>query len=93
MTNIKIFDFTGTFAENKDMARDIRVQQLIPVLKKGEEVIIDFTSVTEMTQSFCHALLSDVIRKFGIDVLDRLSFSNCELAVKRVIEIVVEYMQ
>jgi hypothetical protein len=90
---INIFELTGSFAENKDLARDMRLNTINPALKQGEEIILDFANVQSMTQSFCHALISEVIRQFGIDVLDRMSFANCQSEVKGIIEIVVGYMQ
>ena len=93
MNTIKLLPLVGSFAENKDKARDIRVNNIIPLLEQGNSVILDFEGIDSITQSFAHALLSDFIRNFGIDVVDRISFSNCNETVKRIIEIVVDYMQ
>jgi hypothetical protein len=93
MKKIKLFPLIGNFAENKDRARDIRIKEIIPVLEKGEDLILDFKDVDEVTQSFAHALISDLIRNYGIDVLDRISFANCNKTVSKIIEIVVDYMQ
>lgn len=93
MKTITLFGRVGEFAENKDTARDIRVKEIIPALNNGEEVVLDFTKVEAATQSFIHALISDVIRKFGSDVLDRVSFKSCGPTVKKIISIVVDYMQ
>jgi hypothetical protein len=93
MNKIKLFPIVGVFAENKDKARDIRINEIIPVLEKGEDIILDFEKVDSITQSFAHALISDLIRNYGIDVLDRVSFANCNETVSKIIEIVVEYMQ
>lgn len=88
-----MFDLIGNFAENKDIARDIRVNIILPALGKNEEVILNFTRVNSATQSFIHALISDVIRKYGIGVLDKIYFKECVENVKKIIEIVIEYMQ
>jgi len=93
MRTIKIFDYTGDFAENKDVARKIRQEILIPEIQKGVNVILDFNGIDSATQSFIHALMSDVIRKYGSDVLDKLCFKNCNLTVKKIINIVTDYMQ
>lgn len=93
MKTIKLFPIIGTFAENKDKARDIRIQQIIPILEKGDSLILDFDNIDSITQSFAHALISDLIRNYGINVLDRVSFSNCNQTVSKIIEIVVDYMQ
>lgn len=93
MKTIIIFNRVGAFAENKDTARDIRIKEIIPVLSDGEEVVLDFENVEAATQSFIHALISDVIRKFGGDALERMSFKSCSPVVKKIIGIVVDYMQ
>lgn len=93
MRRISIFDKAGAFAENKDIARELRIQIIIPALEKNEEVILDFKKVDAATQSFIHALISDLMRKYGSNVLDRLSFKSCNETVRKIIDIVVDYMQ
>ncbi|MBI2066395.1 MAG: STAS-like domain-containing protein [Deltaproteobacteria bacterium] len=93
MKIITIFKEAGAFAENKDVARNMRLQEIIPALENHEEVILDFSQVTAATQSFVHALISDVLKKFGNGVLDRISFKSCNDTVKKIIGIVVDYMQ
>lgn len=90
---IKLYSLVGAFAENKDIAKDIRVTKIIPSLENGEEVTLDFDKVKSATQSFVHALISDVIRKNGIKTLDTIYFKNCNDTIKKIIEIVIEYMQ
>ena len=92
MINILIFDRAGAFAENKDVARDIRTKEVIPALIRGEEVILDFDRVDAATQSFIHALISDILRKHGASALDSIAFKSCNITVKKIIEIVVDYM-
>jgi len=91
MMEIKILNKTGSFAENKDAARDIRLK-IMPVLKK-ENVILDFNGVEGATQSFIHALISDIIRVYGPDILDKIYFKNCNEMIKKIISIVADYMQ
>ncbi|MBI4235147.1 STAS-like domain-containing protein [Candidatus Peregrinibacteria bacterium] len=93
MIKIKLFKQVGPFAENKDVAKDIRLKKLIPALSKGQNVILDFENVEGATQSFIHALISDLIRKFGNEVLDKIKFKSCNDTVKAIISIVTDYMQ
>lgn len=93
MMNIVVFDKVGAFAENKDIAREIRLTQIVPALENKEEVILDFDRVDAVTQSFIHALISDILRKYGCDALDRMTFKSCNDTVKKIINIVVDYMQ
>ena len=81
-----------TFAENKDTARDLRLNEIIPALEKSEKIVLNFAGVGATTQSFIHALISDLLRKYGGDVLDRIEFKSCNDTVKKIITIVVDYM-
>ena len=89
MITIKLKPIVGSFAENKDKAKEIRIKKINPSLKKGISVELDFEGVTSATQSFIHALVSQLIRQYGTDVLD----NNCNETLKKIIEIVTDYMQ
>lgn len=93
MKRILIRDRAGAFAENKDVARDIRLRDLMPALEGNQDVVLDFEGVDAVTQSFIHALISDALRKFGSDALDRIAFKSCNETVKKIIGIVADYMQ
>lgn len=90
---IRILKVAGDFAENKDIARDVRLNTIEPALKKGQSLVIDFQGVEAATQSFIHALISQVIRDHGVDVLTKIAFKDCNETVQQIIEIVVDYMQ
>ena len=90
---IKMFKYIGDYGENKDIARKIRLETILPCLEKEEDIIIDFKNVTGATQSFIHALLADPIRKYPEIVFNKITFKNCSDNVKVVVEIVEEYMQ
>lgn len=93
MKRIEIFAHAGAFAENKDAARDLRLNEIIPALDRGEDVVLSFERVEAVTQSFVHALISDLLRKRGSDVLDHLEFKSCNDTVRKIVTIVVDYMQ
>ena len=93
MNQIRIKKIVGSFAENKDLARDIRLEKIIPSLEKDDKVTLDFEDVDAATQSFIHALISDIIRKYGENILDKIYFKNCNENIQKIINIVVEYMQ
>lgn len=91
--NIVIKEYAGSFGENKDVAREMREQKIMPALAAGTVVELDFSGVTGATQSFIHALISDAIRTYGEDVWDKLHFVNCSELVQEIINIVADYMQ
>jgi len=94
MKEIKLFPLVGEFAEDKDVARAIRLDKITPLIEKASgEIILDFEGIKTTTQSFIHALISDLIRKYEAGVLDRILFRNCNEVVRKIIMIVSDYMQ
>lgn len=92
MKEIRIFDRAGVFAQNKDIGREIRTQEILPTLSSGGQVILNFEGVEAATQSFIHSLISEALRQHK-DALDRLTFKSCNEIIKKLIGIVVDYMQ
>jgi hypothetical protein len=93
MITIKLLPHVGSFAENKDLAKKIRLTKIVPALNENEKVVLDFEEIDGTTQSFIHALISDLVRKYGNDVLDRVYFKSCSKVVQKIINIVVGYIQ
>lgn len=93
MPIIHIIKTAGSFAENKDVARELRLTKIMPALENGKTVTLDFEGVTGATQSFVHALISETIRQYGDDVYDVLIFKGCNPNVQQIVNIVADYMQ
>ena len=81
----------GSFAENKDQAREIRETVIKPSFKNKKSVTLDFTGVDSSTQSFIHALISGFFQEHGEIALSRLRFKGCNKAVQSIITTVVNY--
>lgn len=81
------------FAENKDVAKKLRIEEIMPSLSKGDEVILDFGGVNGATQSFIHALISDPIRELKDVAFDNLIYQNTNEDIREIISIVYRYMQ
>ncbi|OJI09695.1 hypothetical protein BK006_00060 [bacterium CG10_49_38] len=90
---IEVKDLAGDFAENKDVAKKLRLNKIMPTLADGEEIVLDFSGVSGTTQSFIHALLSEPIRQFRDVALEKIKYKNCSDVVREVIKTVYEYMQ
>lgn len=90
-TTIKIKDLAGEFAENKELAKQLRETILFPAVDRGELIVLDFGGVSGVTQSFVHALTSAVLQQYGEKILDQFEFKNCQAGVRSVVLTVVEY--
>ena len=47
---IKLKKTVGSFAENKDLAREIRLKKIEPVIEKGGQIELDFSGIESATQ-------------------------------------------
>ena len=92
-TIIELKKLVGEFAENKDIAKKIRVNQIMPALAAGKAVVLDFSGISGTTQSSIHALISESIRQFRDMALEKIEYKNCSDIVKEVVKTVSEYMQ
>ena len=79
------------FAEDKDVARDHRIRTIIPTLKAGGTVVLDFQQVNYATQSFIHSLIGEALKRFGEKALDQLEFKDCSPQLQSLIQLVVDY--
>ncbi len=92
MTAIVKIDLEGApLAEDKDYARVLRIGEILPVLERGEPVVLDFVGISYATQSFVHALLGEALKRHGEAALGLLEFKNCSEQLRDIIEIVVDY--
>ena len=41
MKTISLVSLTGSFAENKDVARDIRLKDILPTVSKGKVIVLE----------------------------------------------------
>lgn len=81
----------GGFAEDKDLAKQIRESKLLPALDTEDLVVLDFSAVHYATQSFVHALVGEALRRLGENALELIEFKNCSPSVRSVVELVVDY--
>lgn len=88
---VMVAPLAGGFAEDKDIARKIREESILPSLKDGREVVLDFKGVAVATQSFIHALISEALRIHNGSALSLLEFKSCSRTVKSVVLTVIEY--
>ena len=78
------------FEEDVEQAAKIRDEELLPSMKEGTLVVIDFAGVKFATQSFVHALMYKVIRD-GQNIGSTLSIANCSKSTREAVMAVAAY--
>jgi hypothetical protein len=90
-TRIQIEVDASGLAEDKDYARRLRLETILPALERRERIVLDFSAVSFATQSFVHALLGEALKRYEEGALALLEFKKCSKQVRDIIEIVVDY--
>jgi STAS-like domain of unknown function (DUF4325) len=90
-THIDITPSAGDLAEDKDYARALRTSAILPQLEKGGQIVLDFSRVKYVTQSFVHALVGEALARYGAELLDRIEFKDCSPQIRSVVSLVVDY--
>lgn len=89
--HLRVGELARSFAEDKDVARQIRIKFIKPAVENGKRVVLDFKGVAVSTQSFIHAMISEAILNHGTKALRLLEFKSCNPTVKSVILTVIDY--
>jgi len=79
----------GPIKEDVEPAVRVRDERIIPAIRKGELLVLDFGGARFVTQSFVHALLYDALTIPGS--LLRLSFVNSSGSSEEAIRTVAAY--
>lgn len=79
----------GPIKENVNAAARLREEIILPAVKNGEMLVLDFGGARFVTQSFVHALLHDALKVPGS--LVRLSFINCSNSSEEAVRTVAAY--
>lgn len=90
---IKLKDIVGIFGENKDLAKRIRLETILPNIEKGNEVALDFSGMTGATQSFIHALIAEPIMTYRDKAFKNLFYIDSNADISGIITIVYRYLQ
>jgi hypothetical protein len=78
------------FEEDVERAAKIRDEDLLPSMKAGTLVVLDFAGVKFATQSFVHALMYKVVRD-GQNIGSSLSIANCSKSTREAVMAVAAY--
>jgi STAS-like domain of unknown function (DUF4325) len=76
----------GSFPANGDVANAFRFTEVEPALAEGAEVTFDFAGVTNMTSSFCNALVATLMAHHAMEFAQRVRFINCDPAIQELIK-------
>ena len=76
------------FLGSRFRARELR-EEVERLLARADEVMLDFTGMKSLTQSFVDELVGVLVLEHGPDVVRRLVFKGCSEDIKEILNFVV----
>ncbi len=87
---LSINNYFGMFAEDKQAAIRFRETRLLPAIRSGKSVLIDFIDVTSAPHSFLNALLAEPIRLLGMAAYKKLKVVNVPPEIRETIDFILD---
>ena len=88
--NISLADEADSFLTGTESALKIRKTQLVPAIKKGKIVEIDFSNVRGTSQSWMNTFVMGTLLECGIESLKYLKFKHCNPLLKELVTFSVQ---
>jgi len=88
--NISLADKADSFLTGSESALQIRKTQLVPAIKNGKTIEIDFSNVRGTSQSWMNAFIMGTLLECGIDSLKYLKFKHCNPLLKELVTFSVQ---
>lgn len=83
-------NYFGEDAENKLEAINFRDRHLLPTIRDGKGVKLDFTDVKNSPHSFLNAMLADAVTELGEQAYRRIKIVNALSEIRDTIDYIIE---
>jgi len=83
--NFQMAERFGSFLADGVLANEFRFTEVEPALTQGHVITFDFAGVTNMTSSFCNALVATLIAHHMVEFTAQVRFTNCDGVVRQLI--------
>jgi hypothetical protein len=82
---VNVYNYFGKYAEDKDAAITYRDRHLIPAIRQGKGIDLDFNGVETAPHSFLNALLATPVTILGLKAYQRIKVRNAPGAIHEII--------
>jgi hypothetical protein len=87
---VSIYNYFGRWAEDKDAVIQFRDRHLLPAIREGKRVDLDFRDVVSAPHSFLNALIADAIKELGPRAYQRIRVYNAPGEIREIIDQIFE---
>uniref|UniRef100_UPI004056E1F9 STAS-like domain-containing protein n=1 Tax=Candidatus Electrothrix sp. TaxID=2170559 RepID=UPI004056E1F9 len=81
----------GKLCANGDKALVFLTEEVLPSVHQGKKLAFDFAGVRNMNSSFSNALFANLIIQEGVEVLDKVTFRNCNSNIEALVDAALNF--
>lgn len=87
---INIRNYFGHYAENKDLAKKIRDEKLLPALAENKTLTIDFDEIVSAPHSLLNAMLATPIERLGLAAYKKIKIINAAPDIRETLDFIFD---
>lgn len=87
---INIKNYFGLYAENKDLAKKIRDEKLLPALAENKTLTIDFDEIVSAPHSLLNAMLATPIERLGLKAYKKIKIINAAPEIRETLDFIFD---
>lgn len=87
---ISVKNYFGRYAEDKDLAKKIRDEKLIPSLAENKTLTIDFEEIVSAPHSLLNAMLATPIERLGLAAYKKIKIINAAPEIRETLDFIFD---
>jgi len=87
---LSIYNYFGSFAEDKQSAIKYRDTKIIPAIEEGKTIVVDFDNVNYSPHSFLSALIATPAKILGMAAYKRIKIVNATPEIRETIDYILD---
>ena len=88
--SIEIRNHFGRYAEDKDRAKKIRDEKILPALAEDKSLIIDFEDIVSAPHSLLNAMLATPIERLGLAAYKKIKIINAAPEIRETLDFIFD---
>lgn len=87
---IHVRNYFGRYAEDKDLAKKIRDEKLLPALAENKTLTIDFEDILSAPHSLLNAMLATPIERLGLSAYKKIKIINAAPEIRETLDFIFD---
>lgn len=87
---ISVRNYFGRYAEDKDKAKKIRDEKLLPALNENKTLTIDFEEIVSAPHSLLNAMLATPIERLGLAAYKKIKIINAAPDIRETLDFIFD---